>query len=502
VTAAAITLTAAGLALTMLPRVPGVADAARRLVSLALVIAGWAWVATTLLPEGARDDLGDLLSSPAGLAATAAVVVVGLGAAWLLAMLLIARPWIWFVLLALALPVRLPVSVGGESANLLVPLYAVILIGLAAYLIGALRGRLPRAPASPAPAVDLLLAALAGFLVLSGAWSADPDEAAVKIVFFYVPFSLLYLLVIAWWPHARALRTLTLTTLTMAVPVALLALWQYASRDIFWNETLMQANVYSRFYRVNAIFFDPNILGRYLVLGLIAVVAIAWVASRRRDLLVLAAVATVLAAALVVTYSRSSALMLMVAMALLAWRAFGPRRTLAAGAVLVLAFGGIAVASSGPVRHALTSTDRLEHVSEGRFDLMRGGLTIWREQPIVGSGLGSFAERYRETLTPTEQRRTRVVISHNAPVTVLSETGVVGFALFVLTLVVGARRIVRTSRTGGDSGWFQWALLAALAGILVHTLLYSAFFEDPYVWVAAAAALTLGAATRAGEPAA
>jgi O-antigen ligase len=210
----------------------------------------------------------------------------------------------------------------------------------------------------------------------------------------------------------------------------------------------------------------------------------------------------VLAAALVVTYSRSSALMLMVAMALMAWRAFGPRRTLTVGAVLVLAFGGVAAASSGPVRHALTSTDRLERVSEGRFDLMRGGLTIWRAQPIVGTGLGSFAERYRETLTPTEQRRTRVVISHNAPVTVLSETGVVGFALFVLTLLVGARRIVRTSRTGDDSGWFQWTLLAALAGILVHTLLYSAFFEDPYVWVAAAAALTLGAATRTGVPAA
>lgn len=501
-TAAAITLTAAGLALTMLPRAPGFDDAARRVVGLALLMAGWAWVATTLLPEGADDDLGDLLSSPAGLAAATAAVVVAAGAAWLLARVLIARPWIWFVLLALALPVRLPVSVGGESANLLVPLYAVILIGLAAYLIGALRGRLPRAPASPAPLVDLLLAALAGFLVLSGAWSDDPDEAATKIVFFYVPFSLLYLLVIAWWPHARALRTLTLTTLAMAVPVALLALWQYATRDIFWNDTLMQSNVYSRFYRVNAIFFDPNILGRYLVLGLIAVVAIAWVATRRRDLLVLAAVAAVLAAALFVTYSRSSALMLMVAMALMAWRAFGPRRTLTVAAVLVLAFGGVAVASSEPVRHALTSTDRLERVSEGRFDLMRGGLTIWRAQPIVGSGLGSFAERYRETLTPNEQRRTRVVISHNAPVTVLSETGVVGFALFVLTLVVGARRVVRTSRTGGDSGWFQWTLLAALAGILVHTLLYSALFEDPYVWVAAAAALTLGAASRSVEPAA
>ena len=67
-----------------------------------------------------------------------------------------------------------------------------------------------------------------------------------------------------------------------------MALWQYATDEIWWNETLQQANVYSRFFRVNGIFFDPNILGRYLVIGILAALALAWVRRRPGELAALA----------------------------------------------------------------------------------------------------------------------------------------------------------------------------------------------------------------------
>ena len=51
--------------------------------------------------------------------------------------------------------------------------------------------------------------------------------------------------------------------------------------------------------------------------------------------------------------------------------------------------GGAAAATSGNIRHAATSGNRLERVSEGRFDLVRGGLTIWRADPVAGAGLGA-----------------------------------------------------------------------------------------------------------------
>jgi O-antigen ligase len=165
---------------------------------------------------------------------------------------------------------------------------------------------------------------------------------------------------------------------------------------------------------------------------------------------------------------------------------------------LVLALG-----TSQSVRDAATSTDRLEQVSEGRFGLVRGGLTIWKEEPVVGAGLGGFEPRFEETLTPTEQRRIRVVVSHNAPVTVLSEQGVVGFVLLLVLIGSAVTAMTRGSwRTGGNDSWAIWTLQAILAGIFVHALLYSALFEDPATWVLTASALAIAAHAKAAVPAA
>jgi O-antigen ligase len=308
-----------------------------------------------------------------------------------------------------------------------------------------------------------------------------------------VPFLLLYLIVVAIWREGRALRTLAVTTMAMAVPVAGLAIGEYFAREVLWNHRLMQANVYSRFFRVNSIFYDPNILGRYLALALLITVAVAWLyRAKDRVLIVCGAVAVVYAAALVVTFSRSSALMLMVGLFIMALRMFGWRRAVITAVAMAVVGSGVAIASSPQVRSALTSTERLNKVSEGRFDLMGGGVDIFRAHPVAGGGLGSFATDYAARLPENELRRTRVVISHNAPVTVLSEEGLVGFALFtwlaVLALIVG----IRATRDRDDGvGIPSAAMLAALVGIFVHALLYSALFEDPYTWVLAAGLVAL-----------
>ena len=471
-----------------IPRMPG-SPALRRGAGAVAAVAGAVLMLGTMVPGRA---IGDRLTSPAaalaaliGLAALLALAVVGVRA-------VLRRPWIWFALLATALPVRVPIALGGEEASLLVPLYAVIGLGLIAWAVGRAMGAIgteedPRTP------LDLPLAAFVAFLLVSTLWSADTREAAIKAVFFYVPFVLLFLLVVAWWPRARgAIGTLALVTIGLAVPVAVLALYQYAAEDIFWNRTLQQANVYSRFFRVNGIFYDPNILGRFLVIALLAALALAALRSGRRELAALGGAGAVMAAGLMVTFSRSSALMLMVGLAMIAAWTFGVRRAaITVGAALAVVLVG-AFATNEPVREALTSFDRLERVSEGRFDLVEGGLAIWKDHPVAGAGLGGFETRFAETLTPTEQRRTRVLISHNAPVTVLSEGGIIGFGLFAALLAAAALAIGRGNRALGPAGFLRWTALAALTGIVVHSLLYSALFEDPYTWVLAGAAIALG----------
>ena len=57
----------------------------------------------------------------------------------------------------------------------------------------------------------------------------------------------------------------------------LIAIYQYFARDLFLNPELFDANELHVYFRVNSIFFDPNILGRYLALAITALGAyIAW----------------------------------------------------------------------------------------------------------------------------------------------------------------------------------------------------------------------------------
>ena len=503
---------AAGVALLLAPWGTGLKATVRRAFGLGLLLVSWAVLIVSLVPRKDIDAIGRRLTHPTTAGAILVAAIVGLAVLFLLVRLALMKPWTWFVMLGLALPVRMPVPIGGESRNLLLPLYIVILVGVLAWVWGRVRGRFP-ADGEAGTMLDVPVGLFVAFTLVSTLWSSDTNEAAVKAVFFYIPFVILYRAVVAWWSRAEAMRILVVTTMAMAVPVALLALVQYLAKWTFWNDRLEQSNIYSRFFRVNGIFFDPNILGRYLVVATLLGVAVAWVARNPRTMALAGGACLIYLLGIAVTFSRSSTLGLVVGLALLAGRAFGLKRTLAVGAVVVVVLGAAAYAGSSNVRHALTSSHRLEKVSEGRFDLVKGGLEIWKNDPVVGTGLGAFSTKYEQSLTKEERKKVRVIISHNAPVTVLSELGVVGFALFLLLGVGAGIGLVRAAgpappgRAGGAGtgpevdAWGSWTAFAILASIAVHSLLYSALFEDPYTWVVTAAGLALGGARARWRPA-
>ncbi len=486
---------AAGVLAMLIPgrrRTPGTA---RMAGGLAVTVASWLLLLGSLVSRSDLDKLGERLGSPARAGIAAGAVVGGLIVSMLVARLCIRRPVIWLVLVAIALPIRVPVSLGGDrSGNLLVPLYWVIGIGILAWVWGRARGTL-RDAVDRRSGIDIPIALFTAFSLAAIWWSADMQEGTVKAVFFYIPFVILFRLVLNWWGlAANPLRAVVITTLTMATGIAGIAVAQYATRTIWWNDTLEQGNVYNRFFRANGIFYDPNILGRYLMLALVVTSAYALVANRGRRLAVLGAIALVLAAGLVVTFSRSSALGMMVAVTLLAFRAFGWRRTVLVGLGALVLVGGPAVALNGNVRGKVTSLERLASSGEGRLRLVEGGVDLWKTAPVRGVGLGAFSQEYESTLPRKQAVRTRVFISHTAPVTVLAELGVIGFALFLGLLATGTVVLWRGSRrTPGEDGAVQWTIMAILIGIVVHSLLYSALFEDPYVWTLAAIGVAVGA---------
>ena len=56
----------------------------------------------------------------------------------------------------------------------------------------------------------------------------------------------------------------------MALVFVGVGFYQYATRDISQNLKLKTINVYAAFFRVNSVFFDPSIYGRFLVIALVA----------------------------------------------------------------------------------------------------------------------------------------------------------------------------------------------------------------------------------------
>ena len=54
---------------------------------------------------------------------------------------------------------------------------------------------------------------------------------------------------------------------------ASIGLYQWATRDVFWNPKVIVGNAYAPFFRVNSIFWDPSIYGRYLTVGILTALA-------------------------------------------------------------------------------------------------------------------------------------------------------------------------------------------------------------------------------------
>ena len=91
---------------------------------------------------------------------------------------------------------------------------------------------------------------------------------------------------------------------------------QYETRNIFWNPKVRVDNAYAPsgwFYRVNSVFYDPSIYGRFLVLAILASLVV--VLRRRGDPLWAVAAALTIAitwAGLLPSFSQSSFVALLV----------------------------------------------------------------------------------------------------------------------------------------------------------------------------------------------
>jgi O-antigen ligase len=117
------------------------------------------------------------------------------------------------------------------------------------------------------------------------------------------------------------------------------------------------------------------------------------------------------------------------------------------------------------------------------------------DRPLWGYGSGSFADQYRERERVLSSRISAE--SHTIPVTVAGEQGVLGLAayLFLLfsafELVFGGLKRTLRRRPATVVLVARCVVAASFCALLLHTLVYAAFLEDPLTWTLLAMAAAL-----------
>src|SRR4051794_5077951 len=420
----------------------------------------------------------------------AAAAVAGLAAVAVLAWLMARRPTLLPLLAVAALPFRIPISAGGSTASLLLPLYLVVAAGVLAYAVPRLRGQDDDAPFPPRALEWLLAAALVLYSVQS-AWSADFEKALQQVAFFYVPFALLFCLLreVDW--TARLVAGCLAVLVALAVVFVGVGFVEYARKELFLNPKVITANQFEDYFRVNSLFFDPNIYGRFLALVMIAVTAVLLTRARPREIAACAVLLAVLWGGLLVTFSQSSFAALLAGLAVLAALRWSPWRTLAVAGAVVLAGVVFVIAAPGALRLDLGSSESADRATSGRADLIAGGGRLFGDAPILGQGSASFAREFRRHEHTSSRRAASA--SHTIPVTVAAEQGLPGLLVYLALLLAALARLFAGARGGSAVRGF---VAAAFVGLLVHTMLYAAFLEDPLTWALLGVGAALAAADR------
>jgi O-antigen ligase len=266
---------------------------------------------------------------------------------------------------------------------------------------------------------------------------------------------------------------------------------EYASEELLLNSKVLAANRFDDYFRVNSLFYDPSVYGRFLALVMLAVTAAVLWARERRAVLVGSAVLLWLWAGMMSTFSQSSIVALLLGLALLAAIRWGVRRTAAgAGALAVLGVAFLLVAPASMHLGLKGSEGSTNLATNGRAGLIGGGLKLFAARPLQGYGSGSFEVEYkrREHITAAGAS----TASHTIPVTVAAEQGIVGLALYGALLLAAFIALFAGVRRSPPRA----ALAACFAALVAHTFAYADFLEDPFTWalLAVGVALLPGAA--------
>jgi O-antigen ligase len=298
-------------------------------------------------------------------------------------------------------------------------------IGLLAFAAGILAAVRHRSTLRP-PNLALVLAAL--FVVWSAAtwlWSIDRAASFARASTF------VQLLAMAWlvWESTRTeqeQRQLLHAYVAGSVVASAATLIRYAQgRQTYW-------------LRYAAAGFDPNDLALTIALAIPMAFYIARCARAPMAWFHRAAIA-VICAAILLTGSRMGliAALLGFTYMLWTWRGADPAQRASAAVLLAgLLLGAVFFAPAATrARIATLPGELTAGTLHNRTQIWKAGLKALKRHPIVGAGSGAYPDAVRPWLG-VPGRAGHEYVAHNTFLSVLVETGVIGFSVYALLLLV------------------------------------------------------------------
>jgi hypothetical protein len=324
--------------------------------------------------------------------------------------------------------------------------------------------------------MEWLLAGAVLLYALQAVYSTSLDKALEQIVFFYVPFALLFSVLrdVEWSP--KRLQAGFAVLIGLALIFAGIGFVEYATRTLLLNPKVIASNELEEYFRVNSLFFDPNIYGRFLALVMLGLAGVLLWERRPRTVQLATAALVVLWGGLVLTLSQSSFASLLAGLFVLAALRFPLQKVLPVVVAAVAVALIVVLAFPSALRLDLGNTKSLDDATSGRYELMRGGVDLAGDRPLWGWGSGAFPEEY--LAHGFGARSDAVSASHTIPLTVAAEQGLIGLAVYLALLAAALARLLGGARNDP----YRAVVAAGFVAVVVHTWMYAAFLEDPVTW--------------------
>ncbi|MBI4369992.1 MAG: O-antigen ligase family protein [Elusimicrobia bacterium] len=370
-----------------------------------------------------------------------------------------------------------PVSFYGTTARLALGILCLVFLGW--FLRKGVRQVLREYP-------NVFYASLGWLLtwILSSAFSRHPGVAFERLAF-YTSFLFLFWLGLAllhqrWWRHVPAM------IFGLAILEACLGLAEY----FIWDVRYFLARTFVISGPGMGIFFGPHEGGRLhscgsfqnpIVFGMVMVISLiyGWIGQAAIPWALFIPGGAALVAATVVSGSRMVSMSMLAALIIkTSADVFNRRRvSLIAGAagviILVVMFIYQAPPKLGGIfsqLRAVSGRAQLNEYFSDRPAIWRSAWTIWKDHPVTGVGLGVYDRHLADYQEFKHLGKGGFQHPHNFILRLLCETGLVGFAAFVIFAVALSRRILR-------SGWLPscWPI-----AMLAFFELFEEFMRDAF----------------------